>query len=230
MNNKFDQLLRTRYREVLSLPKIADVVMNEFDTEIKKKLGAHSIDKSEQWTIELPDRSPYQSAYERAGIRPDVPVIKVTTGDLLEHVFDPVLNEISALVHDQIEDLSSKLSVDKVKYVYLVGGFGENLYLQRRLQEDFAQYRKKKQFAPQLKCLTESQQMVTKGAVFYGCSSIVVESKLSPAAYGITYNERVQRPFPPGRKVILTLTGTHLAKDSFHWALKKVYSLSKLSS
>lgn len=195
--------------------------MREFELEIKKKFGSGPMDPNEIWSIELPDRATFHAAFKQYGIDPDNPVLRIASREMKDYVFDPVINEISALVNDQIGDLSTKLMHEKVKYVYLVGGFGQNLYLQRRLTEDFQKRREQYQFSPALKCLTESQQMVTKGAVYFGCSSIVIVSKLSPAAYGITFDQPVQKPFDPKRQIIRT-PGIYLAKDSYHWALTKV--------
>lgn len=222
LNNKFDQLLRRKYPAILAHHKISDHVMKEFEFEIKKKFGSGPMDADEIWSIELPDRAVFHAAYKQYGIDTEYPLLKISSKEMKDCVFDPVINEISALVNDQIADLSTKLMHEKVKYVYLVGGFGQNLYLQRRLTEDFQKRREQYQFSPALKCLPESQQMVTKGAVYFGCSSIVIVSKLSPAAYGITFDEPVQKPFDPKRQIIKSLTGIFLAKDSYHWAVTKV--------
>ena len=50
--------------------------------------------------------------------------------DEIKDIFEPVISEILTLIRDQIRQ-----TANKVKLVLLVGGFGNSIYLQKRIQE-----------------------------------------------------------------------------------------------
>src|SRR2546423_146570 len=56
------------------------------------------------------------------------------SGDDLRNIFEPVINETVRLVMDQI-----RATEKEVKAVFLVGGFGENVYLRERLRTEIGE-------------------------------------------------------------------------------------------
>lgn len=50
----------------------------------------------------------------------------------IKDIFEPVISEILGLIRDQI-----KHTAKKVKLILLVGGFGNSVYLQTRIKEEF---------------------------------------------------------------------------------------------
>lgn len=227
LNNKFNQLLRARYPALFKFQKLEDAIMKEFDLNIKTRFGNDDIEKVREYSVELLEGNAYLEAYTESGIDPDYPVFDISAQDLVEYVFGPVIDEISYLVGEQIIGMSSKLPAESIKFVYLVGGFGESAFLQQRLEDDFRAYAASHRWSPSLKCLGEAQQMVTKGAVYYGAAELNMSgapkvcSKIAQATYGIPYDAPTHKPFPPGRSIIRALNGAYLMRDSFHWALRK---------
>lgn len=58
--------------------------------------------------------------------------VPITAKEIREKVFNPVLDEIEELVKDHLE--ASKAREGNIKAVLLAGGFGQNMYLKRRLE------------------------------------------------------------------------------------------------
>ncbi|KAM4063745.1 Hsp70 family chaperone [Hirsutella rhossiliensis] len=94
----------------------------QFETRIKK-----------DFTGEGPDDQVYQmDAFERRdsskhGIKDNILEISATA--IREHVFDPVIREVTYLVHNYLDAVTGG-----VKVVLLAGGFGQNRYLKKSLQ------------------------------------------------------------------------------------------------
>ena len=61
--------------------------------------------------------------------------LRLSSKIIAREIFDPVINEIVKLVNNQI--IATKKTV---KAVVLVGGFGENSYLRKRLQKEIGEH------------------------------------------------------------------------------------------
>ncbi|KAJ0108760.1 hypothetical protein J7T55_011251 [Diaporthe amygdali] len=57
------------------------------------------------------------------------------TSDILQGVFDPIIEDILQLVDNQVQAARRKRGGRRLKGIFLVGGFGSNRYLKRRLHE-----------------------------------------------------------------------------------------------
>lgn len=66
-----------------------------------------------------------------AGYGIDEGQFPITAKEIREQVFDPVLDEVEGLVKDHLE--ASRSCEGNIKAVLLAGGFGQNMYLKRRL-------------------------------------------------------------------------------------------------
>ena len=50
----------------------------------------------------------------------------------IRRIFEPVVSEILSVIREQIKETK-----EKVKLILLVGGFGDSIYLQSRIQKEF---------------------------------------------------------------------------------------------
>ena len=64
----------------------------------------------------------------------DEGVLRFSVTELKEKVFEPVVQEVLALVHKQ------KLQTHNLKAIFTVGGFGASHYLQNRITEEYKRY------------------------------------------------------------------------------------------
>ncbi|PKK78334.1 hypothetical protein RhiirC2_843597 [Rhizophagus irregularis] len=104
-------------------------------------------------------------------------LIKVNFNDI-KLMFDPIIDRIIRLIYVQLENIQKACSA-----MFLVGGFSENKYLQRRIKQEFCHY---------IKCLRISDQpiaAISRGAVVYGLSikssDCIISSRVLKYTYGI---------------------------------------------
>lgn len=57
------------------------------------------------------------------------------TGEVLQRIFDPIIQHILRLVDDQVTSARQKRGGQGVKAIFLVGGFGSSRYLKERLEQ-----------------------------------------------------------------------------------------------
>ncbi|CAB5192636.1 hypothetical protein RhiirA5_506095 [Rhizophagus irregularis] len=85
-------------------------------------------------------------------------MIKINYEDI-KAMFDPVVNRIIKLIHLQLSNVQEKCSA-----MFLIGGFSESKYLQKRIREEF-QHRVKNILVPML-----PTAITLRGAALYGFS------------------------------------------------------------
>lgn len=57
------------------------------------------------------------------------------TGNALQQIFEPIISHILRLVGDQFRAAQVKRPLQKIKGIFLVGGFGSSQYLKKCLEE-----------------------------------------------------------------------------------------------
>jgi hypothetical protein len=78
--------------------------------------------------------------------------------EAVKAMFDPIIDRIIALIHGQLASLEG----ESVQIIFLLGGFSENKYLQRRVKAEFPSS------PPRIVCPPEPVATVVRGATYYG--------------------------------------------------------------
>ncbi|CAN8104679.1 unnamed protein product [Discula destructiva] len=133
LNKRFEETVRT----VVGDDQFADLnkgvgwakAMNEFDKNIKT---AFSGDVAEVHYVTFPKADLEDDPAE--GLESNCWEM---TGDILQDIFEPIINEVRRLVRDQILGTQAKRPGKKIKGIFLVGGFGSSQYLKKRLDETY---------------------------------------------------------------------------------------------
>lgn len=103
--------------------------LNEFDKNIKTAFAG---DVTDTYYVNFPKASLEDD--------PDENLISncwEMSGDVIQEIFEPIINEILRLVGDQIRAVHSKRPLQQIKGIFLVGGFGASRYLKKRLEEKY---------------------------------------------------------------------------------------------
>ena len=99
-------------------------------------------------------------------------------------MFKPAIDSIIA----HIQDLMGNVKLHPCKYFFLVGGFGECVFLQEAIKE---------RFCGQVDILipNEAQMSVIKGAVLFGHNPKEISTRIAPRTYGyrttLVFNENI---------------------------------------
>jgi hydrogenase maturation factor HypF (carbamoyltransferase family) len=126
LNRIFAKYMRDRFESHPDWEEeILKKAMKQFESDVKKTFQGDPEDEAIIPIHPIRESSP----------------AKIIRGDLYlpskvisEEIFDPVIDEIIKLVKNQI-----RATKKTVKAVLLVGGFGENSYLRRRIQKEIGE-------------------------------------------------------------------------------------------
>ncbi|RGB28805.1 hypothetical protein C1646_796509 [Rhizophagus diaphanus] len=131
-----------------------------------------------------PNLLPYVNEETRFKMEENEWLVEIDYDDV-KAMFDPVVNKIIRLIHLQLSNAREKCST-----MFLVGGFSESKYLQKRIREEF-QHRVKNISVP-----THPTAATLRGATLYGLSlknsvdntdglHYVISSRILKYTYGI---------------------------------------------
>ncbi|EFJ22077.1 hypothetical protein SELMODRAFT_416857 [Selaginella moellendorffii] len=137
------------------------------------------------WTIPGKLSKAWRKHDEKLGVERDYgeyDELKFNATDI-KAVFDPEVDKIVHLISQQLDGSS-----DKVRYIFLVGGFANNPYLVTRVREAFKE-RVAKVFVP-----PNPGSAICNGAVMLGFDDRLVLSRISRRTYGMSSI----RPFEVG--------------------------------
>ncbi|KNE69916.1 hypothetical protein AMAG_14765 [Allomyces macrogynus ATCC 38327] len=125
--------------------------------------------------------------------------INVTVTDMLSF-FDPAVNRIVQLIKDQLRQANASPWVheSKITYLYVVGGFGSNKYLQQRINSD----RQIKELVHKFVTLQRPEAAVVHGAVWFCLNHQSIKSLRARKTIGIG----VQRYYDPARDHVSEIT------------------------
>lgn len=101
--------------------------LNEFDKNIKT---AFTGDLSEVHFVTFPKADLIDDPEERLASN-----CWEMTGDILEEIFSPIIQEVVRLVDAQVMGAQAKRPGHQVKGIFLVGGFGSSQYLKKCLDD-----------------------------------------------------------------------------------------------
>ncbi|KAG0637899.1 hypothetical protein HOY80DRAFT_907084 [Tuber brumale] len=147
--------------------------------------------------------------------------ILITAADFQE-IFDPCINRTLELIDGQIAAVQSRDS--RVKYVFLVGGFGKSEYMFKKVQE-YCVARGLETRRPPF-----PWSAVVRGAVARGLEgegSGLVQLRMCRRHYGTPVSEHFDETKHTAQDMYVDdLTGEGFAKGQMHWLLTKGESLS----
>ena len=120
LNRRFAKLLNDRFKDDhnwRSDPEILDLAMEHFEKETKIRFNGKKGDTIPVAGVESgPGINRHRLALSNKEIK---------------RIFDPVISEVLSLIRRQIER-----TTQQVKFILLVGGFGNSIYLRSRIQEE----------------------------------------------------------------------------------------------
>ncbi|CAG8602704.1 16306_t:CDS:2 [Funneliformis mosseae] len=106
----------------------------------------------------------------------------------VKKMFDPVIKKILKLIRDQLNRGGS------ISAMFLVGGFSESKYLQKRIREEFSDEVRNISVPPQ------PMAAIVRGALEYGLNMQKIKSRTLPLTYGIELAPLWKEGDPPERK------------------------------
>jgi hypothetical protein len=107
---------------------------------------------------------------------------KITQQQMKEFMFDPIVDQVLALIDGQLKRIPD-VSSEKIK-LFLVGGFGQSKYLEKRIREEFDDTNRVKMlFVP-----SDGGLSITRGAVLYGLNPDLITHRVCRRSYGVRCN------------------------------------------
>ena len=105
-------------------------------------------------------------------------------------IFDPVLNQIMALIGQAIVQIAAKYTSSKPIVLLLVGGLSENQYIRQRLSREFA---------PRVSIYQPPHpaSAVAKGACMFGLSPAMLYSRRVRSSFGTVVFRKAYHTDPP---------------------------------
>ncbi|KAF9167143.1 hypothetical protein DFQ26_005616 [Actinomortierella ambigua] len=132
----------------------------------------------------------------------DEGMLKLTLEELTERVFDPVVNDVLALIDYQLKQTHCEA-------IFLVGGFGSSRYLFDRVTAKFATPNRQVRVPPR------AELAVVRGAVTYGLHQGSIISRVARRWYGVDSAMDFVPGVDPEEKKTLSRDGTVRCKDRF---------------
>ncbi|KAI9271858.1 hypothetical protein BDA99DRAFT_306633 [Phascolomyces articulosus] len=122
-------------------------------------------------------------------------ILKFSGQELQEHVYDPVVDKVLALIEQQYKQIPD----ERLDFLFLVGGFGSSKYLYERIQQKFQHTQ-----VNNIVCPAERAALaVVRGAAYYGVHPQVIVSRISRRTYGIDTTEPFDEELdPPSTRVV----------------------------
>ncbi|KAI9013758.1 hypothetical protein CLU79DRAFT_708537, partial [Phycomyces nitens] len=128
----------------------------------------------------------------------------VKLDELRKKVFDPVVNQVIDLIREQLDQTGGKLDA-----MFLVGGFGQSLYLYQRIIEVFS-----KDIgliaAPQ-----RGELAIARGSVILGMDPKAITHRISRRAYGLCVQRAFDNTKDPMSKLLFNEENKPICSDCF---------------
>ncbi|KAJ3367860.1 hypothetical protein GGF31_007021 [Allomyces arbusculus] len=183
----------------------------EHEWESKKRM----FNGTQDWLLQLPAALtkffPANNVAELENLE-----IHITATDM-KSFFDPVVGEIIDLISGQLEqarNLDGANKIEKVDYLYLVGGFGSNRYLQNRIKENLSIKAK----VGSVVLLQRPEAAVVRGAVWFCINNQLIRKRRARQTIGIG----VHREFDPSRDLNTEISFRNPANPSRAFVPKAV--------
>ncbi|CAB5295713.1 unnamed protein product [Rhizophagus irregularis] len=108
----------------------------------------------------------------------------------VKRMFDPVINKIIKLIREQLNNSGT------ISAMFLVGGFSESKYLQKRIREEFSSKVKNSNISVP----SQPVAAIVRGALEYGLNMKKIKSRRLPLSYGIELAPLWKPGDPPERR------------------------------
>jgi len=142
-----------------------------------------------------------------------------TFEELRVYVFEPIIREILALIREQVTQLqgAANRSGPVCDMLLLVGGFGENEYLLRRIREEFMDTRTIRN----VETVIHAGLAIVRGAAMFGLRPAAVTQRVSRYSYGICVLRAFQYGRDPESKKIIGGDGIERCDSSYFEYVKQ---------
>ncbi|KAJ3367859.1 hypothetical protein GGF31_007020 [Allomyces arbusculus] len=168
------------------LPSRFTVLEQEWEAQKRTFSG------TQEWLLRLPAQLMKWLPDDKQKEFEDLEIL-VTAADM-KSFFDPVVDEIIGLICGQLRQarhLGGTNGIEKVKYLYLVGGFGSNWYLRDRIKVNSDVLK----MVGNVVSLQRPEAAVVRGAVWFCINNQSIRMRRARQTIGIG----VQREFDPRR-------------------------------
>ncbi|KAG2235693.1 hypothetical protein BDF21DRAFT_355507 [Thamnidium elegans] len=129
--------------------------------------------------------------------------------ELKDHVFEPVISRIIQLINQQLQHPESKKPMSAM---FMVGGFSQSPYLQKRIRQEF-------EGRINLICLAPRGELaIVRGAVLLGIQPNIVSQRIAKYTYGIQTRDYYDPLRDPPK---FRLAGTEFCDVRFMTIVKK---------
>ena len=133
----------------------------------------------------------------------------VVQHDRVKDLFKETTTNITDHVRSQLKD--PKLA--RLKYILLVGGFGECAFIQKACEDAFPSH--------QLLVPMEAQLAVIKGAVMFGHSPSEITSRIAKMTYGLHVNVAFVEGLHDPQRAFYSWHGAKLCQNGFQVVVRK---------
>ncbi|KAF9102112.1 Heat shock 70 kDa protein 12A [Mortierella sp. AM989] len=140
---------------------------------------APSFDGIEDQFLQLPANKSFDELEDPEAIGIDDGYLVLSSAELKEQVFEPVVKDVLALIQEQLTQAQN------CSAIFMIGGFGSSTYLHNRA---------KAQFYDQVGLISippRPELAIARGAVYVGLNPRVVTARIARRCYGISS----ERPF-----------------------------------
>ncbi|KAI8066488.1 hypothetical protein BC940DRAFT_302289 [Gongronella butleri] len=183
LDRNMEKLIRERFAHFGDVKqRCMDSMLNHFIERIKPQFD----DGDDEYFIPIPFSLGYPNNDD-----PDHHIFDGTMvfgfEELRDKVFEPVVVRVLDLIQKQL-DASAQRPVDAI---FMVGGFGKSLYLQRRVRE---------MFVPRVTYVSSPprpEMAVVRGAVYFGMNPRLVTQRVSRRTYGLSSQILFDPQFDP---------------------------------
>ncbi|CAG8466752.1 2905_t:CDS:2 [Acaulospora colombiana] len=153
-------------------------------TGVKREFKLYELDLDEV----CPIIKQYVSGTAKSKLEKDEWVIDLDF-ETVKSFFDPVIAKIIRLVSAQLNNGKS------CSAMFLVGGFSESKYLQRRIREEFNEQVKN------INVPKQPQAAIVRGGLEYGLNMKVIKTRVLKWTYGIELSPQWKPGDPPERRI-----------------------------
>ncbi|KAH7135278.1 hypothetical protein B0J11DRAFT_156863 [Dendryphion nanum] len=137
-------------------------------------------------------------------------------GHLMLKFFKPVVAKVLALLEQQVRHAQSAGGSKAINRVVLVGGFGDSLYLNKRVRE-WCQAN-----SITLTCPEHPQSAIARGAALRGLENVAPIHRRSRRYYGFHANEPFRDKIDPEKSLLIDIfDGTRFCATRVLWNIKK---------
>ncbi|KAK7539874.1 uncharacterized protein J3D65DRAFT_550985 [Phyllosticta citribraziliensis] len=216
IDRNFDQWMTRefgrKYTQILTNRQASHTRMMESFEKAKHDFGSQYDDDKEVYDVCHVDMDhPSTQFYDHEDRTVKIPK------DVMEQFFRPIIKKILKLVQTQID--RARMNKHRVCHIILVGGFGENEFLNARMRE----FCEAKEPPLKLSCPPNCQSAVMRGAVIRGLTPELQPTlRVARCHYGCSVSKRFREGIDKQTSAWMSAFGTKkMAYDRMEWLITK---------